>query len=131
MPNAAAAKTGIHGGGGAGGGGAPDGSVAGLTDGGAAQGTGSAACVLCGMFSADGGCPDGLTANYENEPMGMTCVCVAADGGSSCEFCSSANPNNGGCAAGQSCVTFCQAGGSYQLCAPAGSNTGCYSDAGL
>ncbi len=117
-------------GGGAGGGGATDGSVS--TPDGSTEPE-AVACYLCGSSAnQDGGCPSGWTGTQVVTQSGLVCVCENDLGQSGCQFCSAANPQNGGCDAG-ACTDICAPGGYFSLCVPAGATVPdeCYiTDAG-
>lgn len=102
-----------------GGGGSPDGSI---PDGSIPDGSTAAAvaCYFCGgSANLDAGCPSNWTETLVTTETGVVCVCENQVGATGCEFCSAANPANGGCDAG-ACTDICAPGGYFSYCVATG-----------
>jgi hypothetical protein len=106
---------GVPGGSATDGGSLPDGS---LPDGSTAPGLG---CYLCGgSADLDAGCPTNWTATEIVTQTASVCVCENNVGATGCQFCSDANPANGGCDDAGACTDICAPGGYFSLCVPLG-----------
>ena len=77
----------------------------------------SVGCFFCGgSADSDAGCPTGWTETLVTTQTAAVCVCADQNGDYGCQFCSFANPVNGGCLDGGTCTDICAPGGYFSYC---------------